>query len=117
MPALPVSLTFAEFTDPEVLFASIEAANAFFQEITITIAYTNLPEATTTQRGAVKKAAAVAYAASVVNLTYNTVENDEGSIEVPDTATMVAMKAKLDALETAFVALKAAMIAADQLTA
>ncbi len=120
--AVPVSLTFPLFTDPFVLFENMEAANAFFGAITVSIESINLPEATTTTIGGVLVATVPAYAAQTVTLTYITINTDEGGdgtaesyIALSQTAAQ-DIKAKLEALSTQVAAMQTAMITAGILT-
>ena len=66
---MPANVNFTEFTDEEVFLQDKEAANTFFNNLTV-------PDATTSDRGVVKKAAAVAALGALTTYTITTLLAD-----------------------------------------
>lgn len=91
-------LVFTEFTDPTILFASLDAANSFFGEC-------GIAASTTTVYGAVKQATLPANLTTALNNTYVnvTVLNGDGSqslFKVPDRTSYDALCVQVSSLQT-----------------
>ncbi len=110
MPA--ASLTFNHFTNTRVLFADVDAVNNFFESISVSIGSENLPAATIAAIGAVKAGNVDIYEDSRVTVTYDTIANDEGSIELASKVAFDNLLAKVDAIGGYLETLTAALASA-----
>ena len=110
---MPINIIFTEFTDEEILFATKDDANDFFENITV-------PDATTAARGVVKVATMPNAMSGVVTPVYNVlnVYDDEGVIaathQIATQSTIDDMNAKITALQLQLNTIRAALIAAGQ---
>lgn len=110
---MPTPLTFQEFTDTVTLFRDKDAANSFFQNLTV-------PDPTTTVVGSPTRGAV--YLASVpaapvlgpVVLNYDQINIDGVPYYIVRQADLNSLKAQIDELKTFIVAFRAAVITAGQ---
>lgn len=109
------SLNFTRFTDPRVLWLSVDAVNAFFDGVTVSVNSENLPAATIGAIGGVKIASTGVYSAGVVTPAYVTINYGEGDVLLPSQAYMEQVNTRLENLSAAFNTMRAAMVAAGQL--
>jgi hypothetical protein len=107
MPATAATLTFTPLTNARIWFASPAAFNNFMGAITVSISGANLPDATTTTLGGVKKLEIASFSAvAAVTGSVNIVADDGATVvPVPQAAAYASAVARLDYLEAYLLAL------------
>jgi hypothetical protein len=111
--ATPASLSFTQLTNARIWFASVQAFNNWVGAITVNITGANLPDATTTTLGGVKKLEISAFSApTAVTGSVNIVADDGVTSQaVPQQAAYNSLVSRVDYLEAYINALYTQMAA------
>lgn len=113
MPATAATLTFTALTNARIWFASPQAFNNWVGAITVSITGANLPDATTTTLGGVKKLEIAEFdPVAAVTGSVNIVADDGTTVHaVPQAEAYASAVARLDYIEAYMAALYAQLAA------